>query len=82
MVGIWSIHNNIFLFVAGVAMLISFGIPLMLAPVSWAHVFRWEIPQPSESGNLLWALYGGIYYNYCDICIQSNADPGSKTILF
>jgi hypothetical protein len=46
MVGIWFSHNNIFLIVAGVAMLIFFGIPLVLVPVSWAKVFRWEIPQP------------------------------------
>ncbi len=46
MVGIWSMYNGIFLIVAGVAMLISFGIPLMLAPVGWARLFRWEIPQP------------------------------------
>jgi hypothetical protein len=46
MIGIWSTYNNIFLFVAGLAMLVSFGIPLILTPVGWVRVFRWEIPQP------------------------------------
>jgi hypothetical protein len=36
--------------VAGVAMLVAFGLPLMLAPLRWARVFRWDVSQP---GNLV-----------------------------
>jgi hypothetical protein len=46
MIGILNSYSDVYLIVAGVAMLISFGLPLMLVPMSWARVFRWEIPQP------------------------------------
>jgi hypothetical protein len=48
MIGIWSSYSNAFLIVAGVAMLAAFGLPLMLVPMSWAEVFRWELPQPQS----------------------------------
>jgi len=50
MIGIWSSYADIYLMVAGVAMLVAFGLPLMLAPLRWARVFRWDVSQP---GNLV-----------------------------
>lgn len=46
MIGIWKSYSDIYLMIAGVVMLLTFGLPLLLVPVSWARVFRWEIPQP------------------------------------
>jgi hypothetical protein len=51
MIGIWGAYSNIYLIVAGVAMLLAFGLPLMITPLGWARVFRWELPQPP--GNLV-----------------------------
>lgn len=53
MLGIWNAYTNIFLIVAGVAMLIAFGLPMMLAPMSWARVFRWELPQSQKLASFL-----------------------------
>jgi hypothetical protein len=44
MVGIWQSYADIYLIVAGAAMLLGFGLPLTLAPKYWARVFRWEMP--------------------------------------
>ncbi len=46
MIGIWQSHADIFLIVAGLAMLLSFGLPLLIVPLRWARLFRWEVPQP------------------------------------
>jgi hypothetical protein len=50
MIGIWNSYADIYLMVAGVAMLAAFGLPLMLVPMGWARVFRWDVSQP---GNLV-----------------------------
>lgn len=50
MIGIWKSYADIYLIVAGVAMLAGFGLPLMLVPMKWARVFRWDVSQP---GNLV-----------------------------
>ena len=48
MIGIWQAYSNIYLFVAGVAMLVAFGIPLLIFPLRWARFLRWEVPQPEN----------------------------------
>jgi hypothetical protein len=45
MIGIWNQYSDMFLIIAGVAMLVAFGLPLMLVPMSWARVYRWPLPQ-------------------------------------
>jgi hypothetical protein len=45
MISIWQSYSDVYLYVAGVAMLVTFGIPLLVVPLRWARVFRWEIPQ-------------------------------------
>jgi len=46
MIGIWKSYSDAYLIIAGVAMLATFGLPILLVPMSWARVFRWEVPQP------------------------------------
>ena len=45
MIGIWKSYSDIYLYVVGAAMLVTFGLPLLLVPLRWAQVFRWEIPK-------------------------------------
>lgn len=48
MVGIWKSYADIYLIIAGVLMLLTFGIPLTFAPMRWARLFRWAVPQSQE----------------------------------
>jgi hypothetical protein len=48
MIGIWRTYADVYLYIAGVAMLALYGIPLMVVPLRWARAFRWEIPQPEN----------------------------------
>ena len=45
MIGVWQSYADIYLYVAGAAMLVTFGIPLLFAPLDWARAFRWEVPK-------------------------------------
>jgi len=48
MIGIWKSYSDIYLYVVGAAMLVAFGLPLLIIPLRWAKVFRWEIPHPEN----------------------------------
>jgi len=50
MIGIWSSYADIYLIITGIAMLVAFGLPLILVPMRWASLFRWDVSQP---GNLV-----------------------------
>jgi len=38
------VRMRTFLFVTGVGTLLAFGLPILLTPVRWARLFRWELP--------------------------------------
>ncbi|HLB64129.1 MAG TPA: hypothetical protein VJJ46_04760 [Anaerolineales bacterium] len=48
MIGIWEAYAGTYLTVVGIAMLLAFGIPLLVAPMAWARLFRWEMPPPGQ----------------------------------
>ena len=48
MIGVWNSYADIYLIVAGVAMLLFFGLPLILVLMRWARVFRWDVSQPGD----------------------------------
>lgn len=48
MIGVWQAYTGVYLIVAGIMMLVAFGIPLLVVPMSWARVMRWEIPPPGQ----------------------------------
>ncbi len=48
MIGLWNPYLHIYLYVVAIGMLIGFGLPLLLVPIQWARLFRWEIPQPKQ----------------------------------
>ncbi|MCL4394818.1 MAG: hypothetical protein M1482_08470 [Chloroflexi bacterium] len=48
MIGIWQAYAALYLAIAGVAMLAGFGVPLLVAPMTWARLLRWETPQPRQ----------------------------------
>jgi len=46
MIGLWKSYSDAYLIIVGVVTLATFGLPLVLVPIRWARVFRWEVPQP------------------------------------
>jgi hypothetical protein len=48
MVGMWESYAGAFLIVTGVATLAGFGIPLLVVPMTWARLMRWQIPPPGQ----------------------------------
>jgi len=44
MIGIWSTHSIIFTQIVAVSLLVSFCVPMILVPITWAKVLQWTIP--------------------------------------
>lgn len=54
MIGTFAEYSGAFLRVIAVVTLISFSIPLLIAPLAWARTFRWTVDTKSDL-----ALYFG-----------------------
>lgn len=48
MIGVWSGHAQSFLLIFGIAAGLTFSLPILLAPIAWAKVFRWDNPDDTD----------------------------------
>ena len=82
MIGIWTSYSNIFLIIAGVAMLAAFGLPLMLVPLSWAKVFRWDVPQSTNLVDFLGRSMGVFISIVAVFAFNATQEPAAKPFFF
>jgi hypothetical protein len=82
MIGIWSSYSNVYLIVAGVAMLLLFGLPLTLVPMSWARVFRWEVPKPENLVVFLGRSLGVFITIMAIFTFKATQTPEAKPFFF
>ncbi|MEW6717146.1 MAG: hypothetical protein AB1345_06565 [Chloroflexota bacterium] len=82
MIGIWQSYSDVYLFVAGVAMLATFGLPLLIAPLRWARAFRWEVPQPENLVVFLARSLGIFVLLLAVFAFKVTAYPAAKPFFF
>jgi hypothetical protein len=47
-IGIWAEHAQTFLVVFGILAAAAFALAIFLVPLTWARVFRWNLPQDPD----------------------------------
>jgi len=67
---------------AGVAMLATFGIPLLVAPMSWARLMRWEIPPPGQLVTFLGRSLGLFICVVAAYAFKAAATPRAQPFFF
>ena len=82
MIGIWQSHADIFLIVAGVAMLVCFGLPLLFVPLRWARLFRWEVPQQDKLVVFLGRSMGIFISIMAVFAFKAAQNPSARPFLF
>jgi hypothetical protein len=82
MIGIWQSYSNVYLYIAGVAMLVAYGIPLIIVPLGWARVFRWEIPQPKNLVVFLGRSVGIFISLVAVFAFKATGMPAAKLFFF
>jgi hypothetical protein len=82
MIGIWQSYSDIYLYVAGVAMLAAFGIPLLVVPLRWARFLRWEIPQTENLVVFLGRSLGIFISLLAVFAFKVTGSPAAKPFFF
>lgn len=82
MIGVWQSYSDVYLYVAGVAMLATFGIPLLVVPLRWARAFRWEVPQPENLVVFLGRSLGIIISLLAVFAFKVTSYPAAKPFFF
>ena len=82
MIGIWSSYLHIYLYAVGIAMLIGFGVPLLLVPNRWARVFRWQIPQEKDLATFMGRSLGVFIIVIAVFAIRAAGMPAVQPFFF
>lgn len=54
LLGLWGVHATTYMLVFAIATTVLFSVPIAFAPLSWARLFQWRIPDDTHL-----ALYFG-----------------------
>jgi len=82
MIGIWQSYSEVYLYVAGAAMLATFGLPLLVVPLSWARFLRWQVPQPDDIVVFLGRSLGIIISILAVFAFKVTSTPAAKPFFF
>jgi hypothetical protein len=63
-------------------MLVAFGLPLMVVPLRWAGVFRWEVPQPKNLVVFLGRSLGVFISVIAIFAFKAIGSPAAKPFYF
>ena len=82
MIGIWQSYSDAYLIVASSSMLVFYSLPLLLVPLRWARLFRWEIPQPASLTVVLARSLGLFLSVLALFAFKAIASPAAKPFYF
>ncbi len=82
MIGIWQSYSDVYLYTAGAAMLLAFGIPLLVVPLRWAQLFRWQVPQPENLVVFLGRSMGIIISLIAIFAFRAAVSPQAQPFFF
>jgi hypothetical protein len=79
-----AIHpaSSLFLLVCGGVFLAAYALPLLLAPLAWARLFRWRLPEETDLAIYFGRCLGGVASVICAACFVAAPEPGRYRILF
>jgi len=82
MIGIWKSYSDVYLIIVGVVTLLTFGMPLMFVPMSWARVFRWDVSQPGNLAIFLGRSLGVFLSIMAIFAYKATLSPTAKPFYF
>jgi hypothetical protein len=60
MIGIWGSYSTHYLYVLSIGIIAGFGLPMLLAPITFARVLRWQIPEHEHLAIYFGRCLGGL----------------------
>lgn len=70
-----------FLWLLGGSFLLVYGLPLLLAPLRWAHVFRWRVGAPDPLTIYFGRCIGAVAVALCAACLRAAAHPAAQPVV-
>jgi len=81
MLGIWSNHSSTFLFWFPVLVLIAFALPMLFAPLVWAKVIGFALPDDTDLAVYFGRSLGVAAMGICLMCFVASETPAAQPIV-
>ena len=82
MIGIWSAYSSQYLYVLAIGILGAFGLPMLLVPITFARVLRWQIPEHEHLAIYFGRCLGGIACVIAVFGFRVAGSPGLQPFFF
>lgn len=82
MVGVWSSYSSQYLYILAIGILGGFGLPMLLAPITFARVLRWHIPEHEHLAIYFGRCLGGIACVIAAFGFKVAGSPGLQPFFF
>ena len=82
MIGILQAFSGTYLLAAGIAMLAAFGLPLLVVPLKWARLMRWEVPESTTLATFLGRSLGTFLCVFAVYAIKAAFTPAAQLFFF
>ena len=82
MVGIWSSYSSHYLYVLGISILGAFALPMLLVPITFAKVLRWQIPDHEHLAIYFGRCLGGLAAVIAAFGFKAAGSPELKPFFF
>ncbi len=71
-----------FLWAAGGLFLVVFALPILFAPLAWAKVFQWKLPERTELTVYFGRCLGAVATAVVVVCFRAAPRPQENKLLF
>jgi hypothetical protein len=73
---------SLYIWCAGLGMLVLYGLPLLLFPLRWARWLGWKLPLETELVVYLGRCVGALVLAIVFVCLRAAPAPASTPLLF
>lgn len=82
MTGPWSSQADLFLIALGLSSIALLGVPLLFAPLAWARVLRWPLPEERRLTVYLGRCLGAVICVLAAFAFVAARDPTLQPFFF
>ncbi len=82
MIGMWSAYSSDFLRWFPILIMVLFALPMIFAPLSWARVVGWNLPQDTDLAIYFGRSLGVAAAGICLICFVASGAEAAQAAVF
>ena len=82
MVGVWSSYSSQYLYVLSIGIFVAFGLPMLLAPITFGRILGWQIPDHEHLAIYFGRCLGGIACIIAVFGFRVAGSPGLQPFFF